>query len=196
VNSPRRHMRTLLTGTLLLVAGCAAVEPIFAPPEPAREEGRTPAPVPPPASVPQTVPPEAPAPTEQEGLGRGALGRADVLLDRAIATNDAARKRGEAVDPALVANLRMTKQARDLMGGGQTERAADLLERAIAIDDGSGFGYLYLAYIHLSAGRRDQAEVFLARAQALLPRDPALRIELDQLREQADSAAVPLAGSR
>jgi hypothetical protein len=41
----------------------------------------------------------------------------------------------------------MTRQARDLIATGDSERAADLLERAIAIDDGAGFGYLYLGYV-------------------------------------------------
>jgi Flp pilus assembly protein TadD len=117
-------------------------------------------------------------------------------LDREIASDEAARKSGAPVDATLLANLRMTKQARDLIASGDTERAADLLERAIAMDDGEGYAYLYLGYIHLSAGRRDQAEVFLARAAGLLPRDPALRVELARLREEADSGDVPVAGSR
>ena len=70
----------------------------------------------------------------------------------------------------------MTRQARDLIATGESERAADLLECAIAIDDGAGFGYLYLGYVHLTAGHLDQADVFLDRAAALLPPDPALRV--------------------
>jgi len=117
------------------------------------------------------------------------------LLDRAIATAEQAQQRGETVDPSLLAHLRMTRQARDLISTGDNERAADLLERAIAIDDGAGFGYLYLGYVHLAAGRPDQADVFLDRAAALLPADPALRVEIEQLRARADAASVPVAAS-
>jgi tetratricopeptide (TPR) repeat protein len=132
----------------------------------------------------------APTVPDSTGLGQGPLGRAGVLLDRTVAAGEAARARGEAVDQGMLANLRMTQQARDLIARGQTDRAADLLERAIAIDDGAGYAYLYLAYIHLGAGRRDQAEVFLARAETSLPNDPALRVELNQLRARADAAVV------
>jgi Flp pilus assembly protein TadD len=126
-----------------------------------------------------------------------------VLLDRAILVTERARQSGGAIDSAMLAHLRMTRQARDLIAAGDIERAADLLERAIAINDGAGFGYLYLGYVHLRAGRRDQADVFLDRAAALLPPDPALRVEIEQLRARADvlstaphAIARQLAGSR
>jgi tetratricopeptide (TPR) repeat protein len=137
---------------------------------------------PPPAETPLAA-----LPRDEEGLGRGPLGRAAVLLDRAIGLTEQAQRQGAAVDPGLLAHLRMTRQARDLIATGDTERAADLLERAIAIDDGAGFGYLYLGYVHLTAGRHDQADVFLDRAAALLPPDPALRVEIEQLRTKADA---------
>jgi tetratricopeptide (TPR) repeat protein len=127
-------------------------------------------------------------PRDEEGLGRGPLGRAGVMLDRAIATAEELQKRGEPVEAAELAHLRMTRQARDLIATGDSERAADLLERAIAIDDGAGFGYLYLGYVHLAAGHPDQADVFLDRAESLLPADPALRVEIQQLRARADAS--------
>jgi Flp pilus assembly protein TadD len=112
------------------------------------------------------------------------------MLDRAIMSAESMQQRGAATDPAQLAHLRMTRQARDLIATGDTERAADLLERAITIDDGAGFGYAYLGYIHLGAGRTEQAGIFLERAGALLPPDPALRIEIGALRERARSASV------
>jgi tetratricopeptide (TPR) repeat protein len=158
----------------------------------------------PPPAAPQAATPQAPSsadvvarlPHDDEGMGRGPLGRAGVLLDRAIAAAEVAQQHGESVDPALLAHLRMTRQARDLIATGDSERAADLLERAIAIDDGAGFGYLYLGYVHLAAGRREQAGVFLDRAAALLPPDPALRVELNLLRDRAAAGAGAVAGGR
>ena len=189
------------------VSGCAFIEePAVAPAPPRSADARkAPSKQAPPSVGPQarveppttiTEPPQAPLITDEEGLGRGPLGRASVLLDRAIAGNEAVRKSGGVVDATLFANLRMTKQARELIAAGDKERAADLLERAIAMDDGQGYAYLYLGYLHLAAGRPDQAEVFLARAAGLLPRDPALRVELGRLREQTDSGSVPVAGTR
>ena len=185
--------RSVAVAASLVLAGCA-MEPVWPPPR-VPQEGTE---IPPQASVP--LPPESAAPSpahlfeptapDSVGLGQGPLGRAGVLLDRTIAADDAARSRGEPVDQGMLANLRMTQQARELIARGQGDRAADLLERAIAIDDGAGYADLYLAYIHLTAGRRDQAEVFLARAEASLPSDPALRVELSQLRARVDGAVV------
>jgi hypothetical protein len=199
---PRLFVMLVLAG----VWGCAFLEePDVSPTAPRSADTRhLPAKQPPVPLAPQAraeSPPTSAAAqpraiTDEEGLGRGPLGRAGVLLDRAIAGDEAVRKSGGVVDATLLANLRMTKQARDLMASGDTERAADLLERAIAMDDGQGYAYLYLGYLHLSVGRRDQAEVFLARAAGLLPRDPALRVELGNLRAAADSGSVPVAGTR
>ena len=116
-------------------------------------------------------------------------------MDRAISAAEQLRQAGNPPDPSLIAHLRMTRQARDLIATGDTERAADLLERAIAIDDGAGFGYAYLGYIHLTAGNSEQAAIFFERAFALLPADPALRVEISALRERARSASIPVASA-
>ena len=206
----RPYYRPLIFSTLLFlvgVSGCAFLaEPdVTGTPPRTADARRAPAKQPVYPAGPQAraapaptivAPRQSPAMTDQEGLGRGPLGRAGVLLDRAIAGDEAVRRSGGVIDATLLANLRMTQQARELIASGETERAADLLERAIAMDDGQGYAYLYLGYLHLSEGRRDQAEVFLARALGLLPRDPALRVELERLREEADSASVPVAGTR
>lgn len=114
-----------------------------------------------------------------------------MLLERAIAAAEQASVRGAPVDDAVVTHLRMTRSARDLMATGELERAADLLERAIAIDEGEGFGYLYLGYLHLTAGSSEQAGVFLDRAASLLPPDGALEVELDALRRSARAGIGP-----
>jgi len=151
-------------------------------------------PAPPPATrPPASDSPLATLPQDDEGLGRGPLGRTGVLLDRAIAQAERAERTGETIGASLIAHLRMTRSARDLIATGDTERALDLLERAIAIDDGAGFGYLYLGYLHLQGGRPEQAHVFFDRARALAPADPALHSEIDGLRSRAGDAAQPVA---
>jgi tetratricopeptide (TPR) repeat protein len=193
-----KGLAVTLAAAVVLGSGCAATDSVYGPYERAPQPQRVPPPPPRPPVETRLPPQGQPAPPPQgdvlarlphdeEGLGRGPLGRAGVLQDRAIAAVEIAQQRGEPADPALLAHLRMTRQARDLIATGDGERAADLLERAIAIDDGSGFGYLYLGYLHLAAGRRDQARVFLDRAAALLPPDPALRVELNSLRERAEA---------
>jgi hypothetical protein len=191
-----RRAQFVAAAVAVVLSGCFALEPYE--PEPAPPPRSLPRgqPLPPPRqTMPQPQPPLASLPHDEEGLGRGPLGRAGVLLDRSISAAEQAQRRGDPIDAAELAHLRMTRQARDLIATGENERATDLLERAIAIDDGSGFGYLYLGYVHLAAGRPDQADVFLDRAASLLPADPALRVEIEQLRSRADAASVPLAAS-
>ncbi len=200
--SPSGLVVALAIAAAVSLAGCVAGGgPYWPYPGPA--ETRRPSPPPPPPAVSR-----APAPIEeerlasvarsdQEGLGSGPLGRTNVVLDRAIAAAERAGRRGERVDPALLAHLRMTRQARDLIATGDRQRAADLLERAIAIDDGAGFAYIYLGFLHLQAGRPEQAEAFLDRAENLVPQDPALLREIASLRARAGGGVgrVPVAGS-
>jgi hypothetical protein len=194
----RSFVRVLIPVVAITVAGCSAYEPVSAPPPRTTQPRVAPPPQPVPQARPQTAPPQDAAlrsPRDDEGLGNGPLGRAGVLLDRAIYTAEQLKRAGNPPDPSLIAHLRMTRQARDLIATGDTERAADLLERAIAIDDGAGFGYAYLGYIHLTAGNTEQAGIFLERAYSLLPADPALRVEIGALRERARTASVPLASA-
>jgi hypothetical protein len=191
----RRIVRLAAVAALVFASGCYPyADTVYDRPRPTAPQPLPKAPPvpPPPMQRTPTAPYEEPLarlPHDEEGLGRGPLGRANVLLDRAIVVTEQSQQRGEPVDAGLLAHLRMTRQARDLIATGDTERAADLLERAIAIDDGAGFGYLYLGYIHLIGGRTDQADVFLDRAVGLLPPDPALRMEVDKLRASAEAVS-------
>jgi tetratricopeptide (TPR) repeat protein len=108
------------------------------------------------------------------------LDRADIVLKAAIAraeygTDGATR----------LTHLRMTEAARRMLAQDVTERALDLLERAIAVDGREGFAYLYLGYVYVRRGESGRAKEFLDQAARLLPPDEALRYELDNLRELA-----------
>jgi Flp pilus assembly protein TadD len=72
----------------------------------------------------------------------------------------------------------MTEYARTLIADGNTERALDVLERAIAVDGSEGFAYLYLGDVYVHRGDLQRASGFLQQARRLLPPDPALRDEL------------------
>jgi hypothetical protein len=197
-------MGALVLVMMMTLNGCAAHHPEYEPLPPRRDPVRTPAATAPlhrPPSVPEARVPEpgdalSRLPQDDEGFGRGPLGRTSVMLDRAIGSVEVRQQRGESVDPALLAHLRMVRQSRDLIATGDTERAADLLERAIAIGDGAGFAYLYLGYLHSLAGRQEQGVVFLDRASALLPQDPVLRQELSSLRASIHSGVIPAAQVR
>jgi len=101
------------------------------------------------------------------------LERGDLVLKAAVA-----RAQYGGTEPTRLTHLRMTQAARDLIAQGDTERALDLLERAIAIDGGEGFAYLYLGYVYVRRGDVDRASGFLQQAKRLLPPDPALRAEV------------------
>ena len=75
----------------------------------------------------------------------------------------------------------MTDAARGLIAEGSTERALDLLERAIAVDGSEGFAYLYLGYVYVRRGDLRRASGFLEQARRLLPPDPALKGEVGWL---------------
>ena len=67
----------------------------------------------------------------------------------------------------------------------RSERALDLLERAIAIDSRTGFAYLYLGYLYMQRGRVEQALVFIDRSATLLPEDRETEVEIELLRRMA-----------
>jgi tetratricopeptide (TPR) repeat protein len=129
--------------------------------------------------------------TLKEAPTSGPLPAATAVLDDLIAAGERAQRiSGRGVDPKRMAHLHMTRAARDLMADGRTERARDMLERAIAVDGREGFGYLYLAELHLEAGRPEQARVFLDRAVALLPPDSRLSAEIDALRARTGALSM------
>ena len=119
--------------------------------------------------------------------GKAVLPAADRRLFDLIGRADA----GELlIDPAHLANLRMTKNAREYIAGGDLDRAFDTLERAIAVDGREGYAYLYAAYVLLQRGKTGQGHAFLERAAFLLPDDPDLDAEIRRLRTLSDQQAA------
>jgi Flp pilus assembly protein TadD len=112
------------------------------------------------------------------------LERADLVLKAAIA-----RAEYGADSATRLTNLRMTDAARRTLVEGATERALDLLERAIAVDGREGFAYLYLGYIYVRRGEVDRAREFLDQAERLLPPDAQLGQEVAHLRDLAGAGA-------
>ena len=92
------------------------------------------------------------------------------------------------VDPAELAGLRLTAEARNLLGRGLPESAVDLLERAIALSGRNGFAYLFLAYAHHQLGRPGRAAGFVESAGQYLPVDVGVRAELEGLRRSVAAA--------
>ena len=91
---------------------------------------------------------------------------ADRELDREIARAEGS---GPRLDSSLLASLRLTREARDMIVEGRDDRAFDQLKRAIEVNGDQGFSYLYLAHLYISDGDASQGLVFLQRAEALLP---------------------------
>lgn len=122
---------------------------------------------------------------EQQRLaGPVVLERGDLVLLAAVA-----RAQQIGSTPSRLTHLRMVAHARSLIAEGNTERALDELERAIAVDGSEGFAYLYLGYVYVRRGNLQRATGFLEQARRLLPPDPALRDEVDWLDELA--AVIP-----
>lgn len=80
------------------------------------------------------------------------------------------------------AALRLTEEGRQKLANGETARAIDLLERAIAVDQRVPYTYFFLAKAHAEAGHRELAHRFLDRAQQKLAGEPYWRSEVDGLR--------------
>lgn len=110
---------------------------------------------------------------QQRSAGPIVLDRADLVLKAAIA-----RAQYDSSGATDLTHLRMTAAARDLIAAGNTERALDLLERAISVDGSEGFAYLYLGYVYVHRGDLQRASGFLQQAARLLPPDAALRDEV------------------
>jgi Flp pilus assembly protein TadD len=110
---------------------------------------------------------------QEPGPGPAVLERGDLVLKAAIA-----RAQYGGSGATRLTHLRMTAAARDLIVAGNTERALDLLERAIGVDGSEGFAYLYLGYVYVRRGDVERASGFLGQARRLLPPDPELRAEV------------------
>lgn len=78
--------------------------------------------------------------------------------------------------PNVAAGLRLIEDGRQQMREGAYDAALDRLERAVAIDPTSAYGYYFLAQVHFLKKNYDQAVAFASRAASLGRRaDPAFR---------------------
>ena len=171
------HTGVAFVAALALLAPGCLYEPLgfpgrtYPPPRPSQR------PIPPPA-------PRLPPGTTNPDYGPAARNgdRAAALLANEIAyrADLEAERRSGPESPGLSA-LRMTADAADLIAEDKDCEALELLERAVAIDDSSGFADLYLARVHYREGLYDLSREFLARARPLLPDDPRLDRSLDRL---------------
>ena len=139
-----------------------------------------------------TAPAPAPPPMPADATSYGPLPETGRMLSVRLAEVEESGELGAGVATSRLASLRMTRSAVALIDAGSTERALELLERALTIDGSTGFPYLYIGYIHLQAGRTAQARAFIERGAALMPSYAPLDDELQALRLAAhvDDAAV------
>jgi tetratricopeptide (TPR) repeat protein len=137
----------------------------------------------------ERLPPQAPPETAQGD-------RARVLLHQEVMQMESASRTGGAGDPTRLASLRVTEDASDRLDSDDFEGALDLLERAITIDSGNGYAYLYLAKAYFRLGDRRRSSEFLERSAVLLPRDYRLDAELAALRRALGDGVSPAAVQR
>jgi hypothetical protein len=104
----------------------------------------------------EAKPAETPTPTTTPGVGAG-VGEPESLLPRI----------GPRTPPNVAAALRLIEDARQQMERGAYDAALDRLERAVAIDPTSAYGYYFLARVHFLKKNYDQAIAFAGRAAAL-----------------------------
>ena len=78
--------------------------------------------------------------------------------------------------PNVAAALRLIEDGRQQIREGAYDAALDRLERAVAIDPTSAYGYYFLAQVHFLKKNYDQAVAFATRAASLGRRaDPAFQ---------------------
>ncbi len=169
------HMRkAAFVATLILAslaAGCGGrvlPPPSAAPPPPPLSTPDLPDPLPlPPATDP------APSPRRPEALqveNWEAFAYSTRRLQEEIARKDAALgARDTAEAPVDLASLRLAAEGWRLVQEGNSDRAIDLLERAIGLDGRNGFAYLFVAYAYHRMALFEQGASFLERAERHLP---------------------------
>ncbi len=78
--------------------------------------------------------------------------------------------------------LRLTEEGRQRLAAGDSARAIELLERAVAVDARVPYSYYFLAAAHAEAGHPALAHRFLDRAGQKLAGEPYWRSRVDELR--------------
>jgi tetratricopeptide (TPR) repeat protein len=114
--------------------------------------------LPPPAAP----PPRAPAPLPEETS----------LLAKITPTTS----------PQRAASIRLTEEGRRLLESGDHAKALSRLEKAIAVDSTSPYGFFFLASAHAALGRQQESLKFLDVAEPLFGADPYWLSEVFTLR--------------
>ena len=115
-----------------------------------------------PSPLPATSPPRAPAPPPEETS----------LLAKITATTP----------PQRAASIRLTEEGRKLLESGDHARALSRLEKAIAVDSTSPYGFYFLASAHAALGRQQESLKFLDVAESLFGADSYWLSEVFALR--------------
>ncbi len=123
----------------------------------------------PPVEVARARPPESPIPPAPPPVVRPDDGPLTAKID---ANTPAAR--GNA--------LRLTEEGRQRLAAGDSARAIELFERAVAVDARLPYPYYFLAQAHADLHHRELAQHFLDRAGQKLAHEPYWRSRVDELR--------------
>ncbi len=120
-----------------------------------------------------TPAPQAPAPTATPAavaaLPPQATGSPNALA-RPPEAESLLTHLGPTTPPNVAAALRLIEDGRQQMNQGRYDRALDRFERALAIDPSNAYGYYFLAQLHFSTKKYDQAVAFASRAVVLSAR--------------------------
>ncbi len=112
--------------------------------------------------MPAVPPPRAPAPLPEETS----------LLAKITPTTS----------PQRAASIRLTEEGRRLLESGDHAKALSRLEKAIAVDSTSPYGFFFLASAHAALGRQQESLKFLDVAEPLFGADPYWLSEVFTLR--------------
>lgn len=115
-----------------------------------------------PSPLPAAPPPRAPAPLPEETS----------LLAKITPTTS----------PQRAASIRLTEEGRRLLESGDHAKALSRLEKAIAVDSTSPYGFFFLASAHAALGRQQESLKFLDVAEPLFGADPYWLSEVFTLR--------------
>lgn len=105
--------------------------------------------------------------------------RCRAAMQRDIDAKAAAMKSGPVGSAATqLASLRLASSSRDLIDSGSLDAARSSLQRAISLDSGDGWAWLWLACVHHAQGRGDLAAEVLGKARSRLPREAGVDSEV------------------